>query len=150
MNWFLCQVSYVWLCSDFPTSAHWRRVSAGAKLVKRAKFARQIRGQILPPLRNCFLLIGPLLPKCRSALKKSNFDAWIRQQSMTENELIELWAEKLPENFLKKGRLSFRKQKPSGNPRRKSRFSRSQKYHRRNRFWFSKLTKMKKNENILS
>ena len=70
----------------------------------------------------------------RSALKKSIFDALIRQPSLTKAEMMDLWAEKLPENFLKTGRFSFRKEKPSGNRNQNSRFSRFQKYHRRNRF----------------
>ena len=70
----------------------------------------------------------------RSDLKKSIFDTWVRQPSMTEAEMMQLWAEKLPENFLKTGRFSFRKEKPSGNRKQNSRFSRFQKYHRRNRF----------------
>ena len=45
----------------------------------------------------------------RSDLKKSIFDTWVRQPSMTEAEMMQLWAEKLPENFLKTGRFSFRK-----------------------------------------
>ena len=70
----------------------------------------------------------------RSALKKGMFDAWIRPPSMTENEMIELWAEKIPENFLKTGRLSIQKKTPPANRKQNSRFSRFQKYHRRNRF----------------
>ena len=79
----------------------------------------------------------------RSALKKSIFDAMISQPSMTKAEMMELWAEKLPENFLKTGRFSFRKEKPSGNRKQGARFSHFRKYHRRNRFWFSNLTKKK-------
>ena len=70
----------------------------------------------------------------RSALKKSIFDAMISQPSMTKAEMMELWAEQLPENFLKTGRFSFREEKPSGNRKQNSRLSRFQKYHRRNRF----------------
>ena len=70
----------------------------------------------------------------RSALKKSIFDAPIRQSSMTTDEMIKIWAEKLPENFLKTGRFAVRKKKPVGNRKHNSRFSRFQKYHRRNRF----------------
>jgi len=70
----------------------------------------------------------------RSALKKNVFDAWIRQPSITKAEMMELWAEKLPENFLKTGRFAIRTKKNLGNPRQMSRFSRFQKYHRINRF----------------
>ena len=71
----------------------------------------------------------------RSALKKSLFDAeMILQPSITTNEMMKIWAEKLPENFLKTGRFSIRKKKHLANRKQKSRFSRFQKYHRRNRF----------------
>ena len=70
----------------------------------------------------------------RSALKKNIFDALVGQSSMTTDEMMKIWAEKLPENFLKTGRFSMRKKNRSENRNQKSRFSRFQKYHRRNRF----------------
>ena len=70
----------------------------------------------------------------RSALKKSLINAAIRQPSMTNAEMMQEWAEKLPENFWKTGRFAIQKKKSSVNRKRSSRFSCFQKYHRRNRF----------------